>query len=88
MSDDDRGFIERAESITEKLYGRPMSAGDIADSFALCGLKKRAETLEDIDAELRGEVDSSPNSLRRRVELVALRAKMAGVHAALRKAGR
>jgi hypothetical protein len=88
MADDDRGFIDRAKSITEKLYGRPMTADDIADSFALCGLKKRAETLEDIDAELRGEIDSSPNSLRRRAELMTLRAKMAGAHAALRKAGR
>ena len=88
MSHDDRGLIDRAESISEKLYGHPMSADDIADSFALFGLKKRAQTLEDIDNELRGEIDSSPNSLRRRAELMALRAKMGGVHTALRKAGR
>jgi hypothetical protein len=88
MSDDDRGFIDRTKSITEKLYGRPMTAADIADSFALCRLTKRAETLEDLDAELRGEIDSSPEGLRRRVELMALRKHMGGVHAALRKAGR
>jgi hypothetical protein len=88
MADDDRGFMDRAESVTEKLYGRPMTAADIADHFALYGLKKRAETLEDLDTELRGEIDSSPHSLRRRVQLMTLRKKMGGVHAALRKARR
>jgi hypothetical protein len=88
MTDDDRGFIDRAESLTEKIYGRPMTTGDIADDFALYGLKKRAGTLEDLDTELRGEIDSSPHNLRRRVQLMALRKKMGGVHAALRKARR
>jgi hypothetical protein len=88
MADDDRDFIDRAESATEKLYGRPMAPDDITDNFALYGLKKRAERLEDLDAELRGEIDSSPHSLRRRVQLMALRQKMGGVHAALRKARR
>jgi hypothetical protein len=40
MSDDDRDFIERAESLTEKLYGEPMSVDAMADNFALYGLKK------------------------------------------------
>ncbi len=88
MADEDRDFIDRTESVTEKLYGRAMTADDIADDFALYGLKKRAETLEDLDAELRGEIDSSPHNLRRRVQLMALRKKMGGVHAALRKARR
>ena len=88
MADDDRDFIERAESMTEKLYGKPMSIDQIADNFALYGLKKRAATLEDFDAELRGEIDSGSHSLRRRVQLMALRRKMGGVHEALRKAKR
>lgn len=88
MADDDRDFIDRAESMTKKLYGRSMTAEDITDNFALYGLKKRAETLEDLDTELRGEIDSSPHSLRRRVQLMALRNKMSGVHEALRKARR
>jgi hypothetical protein len=88
MTDDDRGFIDRAESVTEKLYGRPMTVNDITDDFALYGLKKRTETLEDLDGELRGEIDSSHHDLRRRVQLMALRRKMGGVHAALRKARR
>ena len=88
MADEDRYFIDRTESVTEKLYGRAMTADDITDGFALYGLKKRAETLEDLDTELRGEIDSSPHNLRRRVQLMALRQKMGGVHAALRKAGR
>jgi hypothetical protein len=88
MTDDDRDFIERAESITEKLNGQPMPIDQIADNFALYGLRKRAAALEDFDAELRGEIDSGSHSLRRQVQLMALRKKMGGVHQALRKAKR
>ena len=85
---DDRDFIERAQLTTEKLYGKPVALEDIAENFALSGLKKRAETLEDFDTELRDEIDSSPHSLRRRVQLMELRRKMGSIHAALRKAKR
>ena len=88
MADDDRDFIERAESVTEKLYGKPASIDQIAENFALYGLKKRAAALEDFDAELRGEIGSGPHSLRRHAQLMALRKKMGGVHEALRKARR
>lgn len=88
MTDDDRDFLERAKSASEKLAGRPAGIDDIADQFALYGLKKRAATLESLDGELRGDVNSSPHALRRRVQLMALRKKMGGVHAALRKAMR
>ena len=88
MADDDRDFIERADSMNGKLYGKPASIDQIADDFALYGLKKRAATLEDFDAELRGEIDSGSHSLRRRVQLMTLRKKMGGVHEALRKAKR
>ena len=88
MTDDDRDFIEQAQSLTDKLYGKPASTDKIADNFALYGLKKRASTLEDIDAELRGDIDSGPHNLRRRVQLMTLRRKMGGVHEALRKAKR
>ena len=88
MTSDDRDFIERAESLTNKLYGKPATANQIADNFALYGLKKRAAALDDLDTELRGEIDSSPHSLRRRVQLMALRRKMGDIHDALRKAKR
>ena len=88
MPDDDRDFIERSESITEKLNGKPMPIDDMAEKFALYGLKKRAAALEDFDAELRGEIGSGSHSLRRHAQLMALRKKMGGVHAALRKARR
>ncbi len=88
MADDSNDFIERAESVTEKLYGEPITSGQITDNFALYGLKRRAATLENIDAELRGELDSSPNGLRRRVQLMDLRRKMGAVHEALRRAER
>lgn len=88
MQDDDRDFIERASSVAEKLHGEPMSAEEIANSFALFGLQKRTAALEKFDTDLRGDIDSSPYSLRRRVQLMALRRKMGGVHEALRKARR
>lgn len=88
MSDNHRDFVERAESVTEKLYGEPATIGQIADNFALYGLKKRAGALEDLDSELCREIDSGSHSLRRRVQLMELRRKMGGLHAALRKARR
>jgi hypothetical protein len=88
MADDDRDLIERSESTTSKLYGTPASVDQIADNFALYGLKKRAAALESLDAELRDEIDSGSHSLRRRVQLMALRRKIGGVHEALRKAKR
>ena len=88
MSDDDRDLIERTQSLTGKLYGKPATIEQIADQFALYGVKNRASALEDLDAELRSDVDSSLHNLRRRVQLMTLRRKMGGVHEALRKAKR
>lgn len=88
MAEDDRDFIERTESVSEKLNGKPIDLDEMADNFAIYGLKKRATMLEDFDAELRGEIGSGSHSLRRRVQLMALRKKMGGVHEALRKARR
>ena len=88
MTNDDRNLNERAESLMGKIYGEPTSIDQVADDFALYGLKKRAATLEDIDSELRDEIDSSAHSLRRRVQLMGLRRKMGGLHEALRKAKR
>jgi hypothetical protein len=88
MPDDDRDFLERVESLTTKLDGQPATANQIADNFALYGLKKRVAALDNLDVELRGELDSSPHSLRRRVQLMALRRKMGDIHDALRKAKR
>ena len=88
MAEDDRDFLERSDSVTEKLNGEPASINEIADHFALYGLRKRAEALESIDAELRGEIGSGSHSLRRHAELMTLRRKMGRVHEALRKAKR
>ncbi|MBR0959889.1 hypothetical protein [Bradyrhizobium japonicum] len=88
MSEENRNFIERAESITGNLYGEPMSVERIAENFALYGLKKRVAALERFDAELGGDIDSSPHSLRKRVQLVDLRRRMGSLHEALRKAKR
>jgi hypothetical protein len=88
MADDDQDFIGRMQSVTEKLNGEPMPVEEMADNFALYGLKKRAAALENFDAELRGDIDSGSHNLRRRVQLMELRKKMGGVHEALLKAKR
>jgi hypothetical protein len=88
MPDDTRDFVERADSVAVKLHGEPLAADDIARNFALYGLQKRTIALEKFDRELRGEIDSSPHSLRRRLQLMELRKQMGGVHDALRKAKR
>jgi hypothetical protein len=88
MPEDERDFIERAQSITSKLNGEPASADQIADHFALYGLEKRAAALESIDSELRGEIGSGAHALRQHARLIGLRQKMADVHEALRKAKR
>jgi hypothetical protein len=88
MAEDNRGFIERTKSLSQKVYGEPMSDGEMADEFALYGLKKRVDALEGIDGELRDDIDSGAHNLRRRVQLVALRRKLGDVHEALRKARR
>ena len=88
MAEDDRDFIERAESVTDKLYGRSASTDQIAEHFALYGLEKRTAALENFDAELRGEIGSSSHDLRRHARLMGLRQKMGRVHEALRKAKR
>ena len=85
---DNRDIIERAETAAKKVHGDSMTTEEIATNFALYGLQTRAEALERFDSELRGEIDSSPHSLRRRVQLMALRKKMGGLHEALRKARR
>jgi hypothetical protein len=88
MAEDNCDFIERTKSLSEKFYGEPMSDGEIADEVALYGLKKRVGTLENLDGELRDDIDSGAHNLRRRVQLVALRRKLGDVHEALRKARR
>lgn len=88
MTDGNRDFVERAHSVAVKLHGEPLAAEEIACNFALYGLQKRAIALEKVDSELRGEINSSQHSLRRRVQLMALRKNMGGVHEALRKAKR
>jgi len=88
MAEDDRDLIQHAESVAAKLYGASTSIDEIAENFVLCGLEKRVAALEKFDDELRGEIESSPHSLRRRVQLMELRKKMGSVHAALRKARR
>ena len=51
MADHDRDFIERADSVGEKLHGQPMNIDAMAENFALFGLRRRAAALESFDAQ-------------------------------------
>ena len=86
--EDDRSFIERADEVTKKAFGKPAPADRVADNFALYGLNKRVAALEQLDSELRGDIESGSHNLRRHVQLMTLRRKMSDVHHALRKARR
>jgi hypothetical protein len=88
MADDEQDFTERTQSANEKLNARPISIDEMADNFALYGLKKRAAMLESFDAELGGDIGSGSDSLRRQARLLTLRRKLGGLHEALRKAER
>ena len=55
MPDDDRDFIERANSVAEKVHGEPMTTEEIANNFGLFGLQRRTAALEKFDTELRVE---------------------------------
>lgn len=84
----DEELTERSASAAGTLHGQPMDDDKMIENFAICGLKKRVSLLENLDAQLRDEINSSPHGLRRRVQLMELRRKMDGVHEALRKVRR
>lgn len=86
--DDECNCLERAESMSRRLHGKPVSVEDMADNFALYGLKRRAAALENLDADLHGEIGSGAHALRRHARLIGLRQKMASLHEALRMAKR
>ena len=66
MADDDRAFVERVDSAAEKLLGGPADTDKMIENFALCGLKRRAGVLENLDSELHGEIDSGGPHLQHR----------------------
>jgi hypothetical protein len=66
MPDDDRDFIERANSVAEKLHGEPMTTEEIADSFALLDCRSARQLSK----------NSTPNCAAR---LIPVRIACAGV---------
>ncbi len=60
------------ESVTEKLHDKLIPIDEIVDDFTLYGLKKRVAVLEKLDSELESEINSSPHSLRWRMQLMKL----------------
>lgn len=79
-------FIERAESISKNWTGESFSEEQMLQEFHLYGHAKRAQALDQFDAELASP-DAADN-VNRFVQLSSLRRNMDRVHHALRKAGR
>ena len=89
MADDDKDFIEKIEHHSELVTGSKPSQEDIAKNFMLYGLAKRVDILKDFDASMEGdEIDGSPDSLRKYVNLRAMRKQLGRTHDAMRKAKR
>lgn len=83
---DEPDFIDRAENISKNWTGEAFSDDRLIQEFHLYGHAKRADALDQFDAEL-ATTDTSKN-FNRYVRLTSLRRNMDHVHHALRKAGR
>ena len=79
-------FMERTESISKNWTGEPFTEERLLQEFHLYGHAKRAEALDQFDAELAAP-DAADN-VNKFVRLSTLRRNMDRVHHALRKAGR
>lgn len=81
---DERSYIERSQSMAQKLHGRYATTHEMASEFATYDLLRRAQSLDAID----GELNNDNMSIRQRAEMFAKRRKLNDVHEALRGAGR
>lgn len=91
MSDDKSDFIGRMENTWRNWRGEDWTPEKAVENFTLYGPARRAQALDEFDAELRddgGPISSNPNDLRRAAELRGLRSKLDEVHHNLRKVNR
>jgi hypothetical protein len=85
---DDRDFIERAKGISRNWTGEEFSDDRLVHEFHLYGHAKRAEALDQFDAELASQTDIPLEDAERVFRLQLLRGSLGEVHHSLRKAGR
>lgn len=89
---DDRNYIDRARSLAEKLTGetREQVDAELPIKFALHGLERRAQILDEIDRTMpNGEIDELDHAqVRDEFDKLQLRHRLYEIHETLRKAGR
>jgi hypothetical protein len=85
---DDRDFIERTQSLSEKVEGRRMSQDELVNAFAMYSPEQRIALLETLDGETGGAIAGGANSVREGAEKWRLRQRLGATHDLLRKANR
>jgi hypothetical protein len=88
MADDTRNFLERSDSMNEKLHGKPTTVKDNIDAFMLRDVNTRALELDYVENELKS---GEPLTVAEAVERRHLRRRfdaLSDMHHRLRKADR
>jgi hypothetical protein len=84
MTDNDDP-IERANEISQIWTGEPITPEKMVEEFALYGISKRAQYLDDLEQKLKTPNDSN---LRKVSDLITLRGQLSALHHRLRESGR
>lgn len=85
---DERNFIDRSQSMAEKMTGKPASVDDMVSEFSKYSLERRASALDAIDADLSSDEPLRMEDLRKQVKILNHRRALGAAHEALRRAGR
>ena len=85
---DERTFLEKSNSMAEKMTGKPASVDDMVTEFSKYGLERRANALDAIDADLSSDEPLTMSDMRKQVKILQQRRALGAAHEALRRAGR
>lgn len=90
MSEDNRNFVERSESLTQLSMGRSATPDEIVKEFAKQGSARRVSIIDQLDSDLASDEPLSlgTNEFRRVQKMRSHRRAFGNVHEALRRAGR
>jgi hypothetical protein len=88
MSDDERNMIDVAQDVSKNWTGTGTSHDQMVGEFELYGFRRRADILDQMDAEWRNADVASGEDLPKFYDLSKLRKSMQSRHHQLRKAGR
>lgn len=85
---DERTFLEKSNSMTEKMTGKPASVDDMVKEFSKYDLERRANALDAIDADMSIDEPIGLTDLRKQVRILQQRRALGAAHEAMRRAGR